>query len=68
MNIWLSNLLILFRPEVEWLLRERDAVVAQWQEDHPGVGAYEDRALDITGHLPIDVETRIREIMVALED
>jgi hypothetical protein len=65
-NIWLSNLLILFRPEVDRLLRERDEVVAQWQKDHPGVDVYEDRALDITGYLPIDVEARIREIMAAL--
>ncbi|QXP82634.1 hypothetical protein [Methylococcus sp. Mc7] len=67
-NIWLTNLLILFRPEVEWLLRERDAVVARWQKDHPGVDVYEDRALDVTGYLPIDVEARIREIMAALGD
>lgn len=67
-NIWLSNLLLLFRPQVEWLLHERDRVVAQWQKDHPGVDVYEDRALEITGYLPIDVEARIRGIMTALED
>lgn len=67
-NIWLSNLLILFRPEVEWLLRQRDGVVARWQDDHANMDVYEDRSLDITGYLPIDVEERIREIMAALGD
>ena len=67
-NIWLSNLLILFRPQVECLLRERDRVVAKWQEDHPGVDVYEDRMLELTSYLPINVETQIREVLAALGD
>lgn len=66
-NLWLSNLFILFRPQVEWLLRSRDKVVAQWGEDHPGVDVFEDRRLDIASHLPIHVEAQIKGIMDALE-
>ncbi len=67
-NIWLSNLLILFRPQVEWLLRERDRVVAQWEKDHPGVDVYEDRMLELTSYLPINVESQVREVLAALDD
>jgi hypothetical protein len=67
-NIWLSNLLILFRPQVEWLLRERDRVVTQWQADHIGIDAYEDRTLEITSYLAINVEAQIREVLAALDD
>ena len=67
-NIWLSNLLILFRPQVEWLLRERDRVVAKWQENHPGVDVYEDRMMELTSYLPINVEAQIREVLAALDD
>lgn len=65
-NIWLSNLLVLFRPQVEWLLRDRDRVLAQWRDDHPGIDAYEDRRLEITGSLPIDVEAQIRAVIAAI--
>ncbi len=67
-NIWLSNFLVLFRPQVEWLLRERDRVVAQWRQNHPGIDVYEDRKLDITGFLAIDVETQIRQVMESLAE
>jgi hypothetical protein len=67
-NIWLSNLLVLFRPQVEWQLHSRDQVVAQWGTEHPGVDVYEDRRLDITGYVPVDVEAQIRAVLNAIED
>jgi hypothetical protein len=67
-NILLSNLLILFRPQVEWLLRERDRVVAERQPDHIGIDVYEDRALEITSYLAINVEAQIRAVLAALSD
>lgn len=67
-NIWLTHLLTLFRPQIEWLLRDRDKVIAQWQNSHPGCDVLEDRTLEITGHLPIDVEMQIKHVMQALAD
>lgn len=55
-NRWISAMLVLFRPQVEALVRHRDIVLARWQSDHPGVDVFEDRALEITGYLPISVE------------
>ena len=49
-NRWLTAMLRLFRPEVEALLRHRDAVVERWAEDHPNKDVYEDRKLEVTGH------------------
>jgi hypothetical protein len=67
-NIWLSNLLVLFRPQVECLLRKRDRAVAQWQDAHPDVDVYEDRSLEITAYLPINVEAQIRCVLAVLDD
>ncbi len=67
-NIWMSNLLILFRPQVEWLLRERDLVLERWQAEHSAVDAYEDRTLDIASYLPINVEEQIKAVLAAMDD
>ena len=61
-NRWISAMIRLFRPEIEALLRHRDAVVAHWSICHPGVDVFEDRALEMTGSVPIDVPRRILEI------
>jgi len=63
-NRWLTAMVRLYRPHIEALVRERDAVVAAWQREHPGADVFEDRGLDITGYLPISAET----LIAALED
>ena len=62
-NRWLGAMLRLYRPWIEGLLRHRDAVVAAWQRAHPGTDVFEDRALEITGHMPVSVPA----LMTALE-
>ncbi|MBI3937768.1 MAG: hypothetical protein HY323_12390 [Betaproteobacteria bacterium] len=66
-NIWIGAMLRLFRPQVESLLRHRDAVVAAWSEARPGADVFEDRELEITGHLSISVEKQIAGVKRALE-
>ena len=34
----------------------------RWAEAHPGVDVFEDRALEITGEILIDVPARLRDI------
>jgi hypothetical protein len=58
-NRWLTAMLRLFRPQIEHLLRQRDARVREWQAVHPEVNAYEDRRLEVTSQLPIDVEAQV---------
>lgn len=55
-NLWLSALLKLFRPQIEALLEHRDRVIDCWQAKHAGQDVFEDRALEITGYLPISVD------------
>ncbi|HEY8330328.1 MAG TPA: hypothetical protein VIO83_03240 [Pseudomonas sp.] len=55
-NLWLTALLKLFRPHIESLIEHRDRVIEAWQTNHPGQDVFEDRALEITGYLPISVE------------
>jgi hypothetical protein len=62
-NRWISAMLVLYRPHAEALLRHRDEVVAAWQAANPGMDIFEERRLDVTGYIPIDVD----EITAQLE-
>lgn len=65
-NIWISSILVLFRPQIETLLHQRDKVVTDWMKEHPDVDVFEDRSLDLTGYIPINVEQQIKAVIAAL--
>jgi hypothetical protein len=65
-NIWLTAMLRLFRPQIMELVRERDATVANWQKEHPDVDAFEDRGCDITSVRKISVAAQIKRVNQAL--
>ena len=59
-NRWLSAMLVLFQPQIVRLLHERDARIDAWRADHPDTNdVYEDRRLEVTSELAIDVETQV---------
>lgn len=58
-NRWLGAMLRLYRPHIEALIRQRDAVLAQWQTQHPGTDIFENRALEMCCYLPIAVDPLI---------
>lgn len=64
-NLWLTALLQLFRPHIEALLEHRDRVVEAWRAAHPGQDVFEDRALEITGYLPISVDAWVEALSQA---
>ena len=66
-NRWLTAMLRLFRPQIEALLQQRDARIHEWQAAHPEVNAYEDRRLEVTAQLPIDVEDQVRALEQCLK-
>lgn len=66
-NIWLSAMLRLFRPQIVKLIRERDRVVEKWLNDHPGEDVFEDRGLDIPSETAISVQDQITAINKALK-
>jgi len=65
-NIWVTAMLRLFRPEIEVLLKARDVRVAEWQAKKTNENAYEDRDLEITSITEIDVDAQIRRVGAAL--
>jgi hypothetical protein len=66
-NRWLTSLLRLFRPQTEGLLQERAARLRQWRRQNPDVNAYEDRRLEVTSQLAIDVEAQVRLLEARLQ-
>ena len=65
-NQWITALLILFRPQIEALLIERDRVIKNWAALHIGVDVYEDRELEVTGFLNINIADQIKAIDEAI--
>lgn len=61
-NCWLSAMLRLFRPHIESLVRQRDAVLDEWQRRHPTFDVFEDRTLEIASYLPISVDRLLVEL------
>jgi hypothetical protein len=59
-NRWPSSVLRLFRPQIEGLLEQRDDAVRRWRAQNPDVNVYEDRRLEVTSQLPIDVAAQVR--------
>ncbi len=62
LNRWLTAMLVLFRPQIEELLYERDDRIAAWQAEHSDVEVYEDRRLEITSSRNISIEEQIRSL------
>ena len=66
-NIWITAMLQLFRPNIESLLHQRDQAVKDWQKEHPDENVYEDRGLEITSIQDISVEDQIKRVGRALK-
>ncbi len=65
-NIWVTAMLRLFRPQIEELVRERDAALANWRKKHPKTDAFEDRGCGITSTRKISVAAQIKRVNQAL--
>lgn len=65
-NLWISAMLVLFRPQIEALIQQRDQIIADWKLKHTGMDVYEDRELEITGYASINVEQQIRHVVAAI--
>ena len=58
-NRWLTNMLRLFQPQIVDLLMQRDETILQWKLKHQDRNVYEDRELEVTSQLSIDVEAQV---------
>jgi hypothetical protein len=67
LNRWISALFRLFRPEMAALLTARDEKVMGWRRRRSGkVHVFEDRRLEVTSELAVDVDEQLRRIALAL--
>jgi hypothetical protein len=65
-NQWITALVILFRPQIEALLLERDKTLKNWAALHMGIDIYEDRDLEQTSYLPVSIENQIAAVKLAM--
>jgi len=65
-NRWISGIIRLFRPQMAALIEARDRTVQRWQDDHPGENVFEDRELEVTSFMAIDVDAQIGRVIAAL--
>lgn len=66
LNRWVSALVTLFRPQIERLLEERDATIARYGHRLPGIPVFEDRELEVTSKMVIDVSWQIGQVLQTL--
>lgn len=67
-NRWITAMIRLFRPQIEEILQERDAVVAKWQATHPDEDVFEDRNLDLPSAVEISTIDQILALETALTE
>lgn len=67
-NIWLTNMIRLFKPQIIALIKERDRTIATWQETHPDSDVLEDRKLEITSYLAISIEEQVKQLNAQYAD
>jgi hypothetical protein len=68
-NRWLTQMLVLFRPQIRTLLQERDERLRAWQRGHPEVeNIYEDRRLEVASQMSISVEAQVETLAARLEE
>lgn len=66
-NRWLTAMLRLFQPQIIDLLAKRDERIHAWKMQHPNINVYEDRKLEVTSQLPIDVDHQVQLLEGALQ-
>jgi hypothetical protein len=67
LNRWLSAMFRLFAPQMVGLLHARDAAIMNWRRRHRGkVHVFEDRRLEVTSMMDIDLEEQIGRVALAL--
>lgn len=61
-NLWVTAMMKLFKPQIIDLLHERDRTVESWIADHPGENVYEDRKLEVTSQCHINLDAQIQTV------
>ena len=67
-NRWITAMIDLFRPQIKELLAVRDKTMDNWGASHAGVDVFEDRELEITSIMDIEVDKQIAAVQATLDD
>ena len=65
-NVWVTNMSSLFRPQIRELIHERDAKIEAWKTAHPQQNVFEDRKLEVTSECDIDLDAQMAAIEAAI--
>ncbi|MDP6690307.1 MAG: hypothetical protein QF384_12490 [Alphaproteobacteria bacterium] len=65
-NRWITAMVALYQPQIAKLLTERDATIQEWADSHDG-DVLEDRDLDLTSKISLDIPHQIKQINKALK-
>ncbi len=67
LNRWITAIFALFRPQLAGLVHARDAAVMSFRRRRRGkVHVFDDRRLEITSAVAVDVDEQIRRVALAL--
>jgi len=66
-NVWMTAMMILFRPTIQSLLVDRDVCIKAWQADHSDANVFEDRTLEVTSFTEISVDDQIAAVEMSLK-
>ncbi len=66
MSAYLRCMLALYQAEIGALMRERDRVFEAYRAEHNGRSPFEDRDLEVTSSLEIDVDEQIARLEAEL--
>ena len=66
-NRWVTAMLILFHPQIELILEQRDVAVAKWKKQHPGEDVFEDRNFMLPSLIKISVDDQNQALWEELE-
>lgn len=67
LNRWVTSVMGMFRPQIEDLIRARDLKLAQFKAAHPQSDVFENRALQVTSEMPVDLLAQVCGIETALD-
>ena len=67
-NRWLNAMLILFRPQIDRLIEERETTLERYANGIPIKKVLEDHELDVTSEAPISLEKQIEVIRTLLDE
>ncbi len=64
---WTAALLVMFRPQIIWLISQRDATLESWKTTHPESNVYEDKALEVLADIDISIDEQQKAVNALLE-